>query len=995
MELQPPKPLERRVAVADAQAWTFFSAQLQEKHAAGGGLQSVRAAVAAVHTPHGAGAEQALEVGVLAICGRSASQPRRLVFSCGLACALVACALAGWAYPRDPEFSLNATQRGFGFVGVFAVLAGACALACVWFPGAFCRATTTRCPLALAASLLVYCEDGSQHVSAVQTRTGPDGGASCRCCTFRQLRFLYDTTADAFRVEDVLDVLRDAQTLGTPLTQGLSEETATQRREWHGSNLIAVPMPSLPRQAADEVLNPFVFFQLFSCVQWTLQAYWHYALIVLFITIAAAAISLVISRQNFRRLRDLSHHEALISVRRGGVEQRLLSTELVPGDVFVVEEGMDLPCDAVLVFGEALISEAMLTGESVPVAKMAAVPGCPVPAKAQLFGGTRVLQTRALGGVAVLARCARTGFSTEKGRLIRSILFPRAGRLDLTRDGNRFVAFVLLPMAVAGGIASCVHALQGGGAFTVASALDLVSIAVPPALPAAMMIGVATAVDRLRKRSIFCIAPNRVNMAGRITRVCFDKTGTLTFDGMTMMGCRPLLPDGAVFGDEVPAAAVPAACAVVAAVTPQERMALVMAACQSLRLLGTSLVGDPLEVVMLESSGWQLSAGDHDAVRVIAPGGKLCASQIQAYDFNSELARMAVVVRLEQSASAQSVHALVKGSPEAIATLCDPATVPPNFEAVLAQYAGGGYRVLGCAERVLSAEHAAAAAAGSLTRADAEAAGHLRFVGLAVLENKLKPSSAGVIAALQAAEMNVCMITGDHARTAVTVGRAANILSRDARVVLCDASPGGAPAYTKLATTLGEADESMDASCALGTECESFRFVATGAGFDALLAAAEQGAPEALTCVLKRLSIGARFQPHQKQRVVNLFIEGGEFTAFVGDGANDSAALKAADVGLSLTADAEASVAAPFTSKDAELVSCITLLLEGRAALATAFQLFKFMSLCVCCVRHGACGCLPSAPVQVCRGPVLVLAADEPVRDMCVALACLACSSPY
>jgi magnesium-transporting ATPase (P-type) len=109
--------------------------------------------------------------------------------------------------------------------------------------------------------------------------------------------------------------------------------------------------------------------------------------------------------------------------------------------------------------------------------------------------------------------------------------------------------------------------------------------------------------------------------------------------------------------------------------------------------------------------------------------------------------------------------------------------------------------------------------------------------------------------------MNVCMITGDHARTAVTVGRAANILSRDARVVLCDASPGGAPAYTKLALTLGEADESVDASCALGSECASFRFVATGAGFDALLAAAEQGAPEALACVLKRLSVGARFQP--------------------------------------------------------------------------------------------------------------------------------------
>ena len=962
IELQP-KPLERGVAVSEDAVWTFFSVQLQERHKADGRLHAVSAAT--VHTPCGAGAEQALEVGVLAICGRSASQPRRTVFAFGLASALVVCALAAWAYPRDPDFSLDATQRAFGSLGVFAVLAGACALACVWFPGSFCRATTSRCPLAHAVSLLIYCEDGSQHVAAVQTRTGPDGITSCRCCNFRELRFVFDARADAFQVGDTL---REDDALGAPLTQGLSEEMAKQRRAWHGSNLILVPMPSLPRQAADEVLNPFVFFQFFSCVQWTLQAYWHYALIVLLITVIAAAVSLFISRQNFRRLRDLSHHEALVSVRRGGLEQRLLSTELVPGDVFVVDEGMDLPCDAMMVFGEALISEAMLTGESVPVAKVAIVPGCPASAKAQLFGGTRVLQTRALGGAAVLARCTRTGFSTEKGRLIRSILFPRSGRLDLTRDGNRFVAFVLLPMAVAGGIASCVHALQAGGAFTVASALDLVSIAVPPALPAAMMIGVATAVDRLRSRAIFCIAPNRVNMAGRITRVCFDKTGTLTYDGMTMLAVRPLMPDGATFGDEVsapgaamfadevPAAEVPGACAVAAATTPQERMVLVMAACQSLRLLGTSLVGDPLEVVMLESSGWALSTGDHDAVRVTAPCGKLCVSQLQTFDFNSELARMTVVVREEQSTCAPvRVRVLVKGSPEAVASLCDPVTLPSNFEAMLALYAGGGYRVLGCADRILTAEQAAAATTRSLARAEAEAAGLLRFVGLVVLENKLKPSSAGVIAALQAAAMNVCMITGDHARTAVTVGRAANILSRDARVVLCDASPGGPPSYTKLATALGEADEPTDAAGVLGTESESYRFVATGAGFDALLAEAEQGAPEALACVLKRLSIAARFQPHQKQRAVNLFIEGGEFTAFVGDGANDSAALKAADVGLSLTADAEASVAAAFTSKDAELVSCITLLLEGRAALATAFQLFRFMALCV------FCGCCDSA----------------------------------
>jgi cation-transporting ATPase 13A3/4/5 len=115
-------------------------------------------------------------------------------------------------------------------------------------------------------------------------------------------------------------------------------------------------------------------------------------------------------------------------VLRGGAPAASLpSDELVPGDVFEVQANTDLPCDGVLVSGECLVSEAMLTGESVPVAK-AALAG----ARSLLSGGTRVLQARpAAPGGRVLARVARTGFATEKGRLIRSILFPRAGRMDL------------------------------------------------------------------------------------------------------------------------------------------------------------------------------------------------------------------------------------------------------------------------------------------------------------------------------------------------------------------------------------------------------------------------------------------------------------------------------------------------------------------------------------------------------------------------------------
>jgi hypothetical protein len=81
------------------------------------------------------------------------------------------------------------------------------------------------------------------------------------------VRFLYCADADTFVVEDAADPLADAAALGLSLTQGLCDDTVERRRSWHGRNLIDVPMPSVPRQLADECLNPFVFFQFFSCVQ--------------------------------------------------------------------------------------------------------------------------------------------------------------------------------------------------------------------------------------------------------------------------------------------------------------------------------------------------------------------------------------------------------------------------------------------------------------------------------------------------------------------------------------------------------------------------------------------------------------------------------------------------------------------------------------------------------------------------------------------------------
>ena len=69
-------------------------------------------------------------------------------------------------------------------------------------------------------------------------------------------------------------------------------------------------------------------------------------------------------------------------------------------------------------------------------------------------------------------------------------------------------------------------------------ALDLITIVVPPALPATLTIGTNFALQRLKAKQIFCISPQRVNVGGKLDVMCFDKTGTLTEDGLDVLGVR-------------------------------------------------------------------------------------------------------------------------------------------------------------------------------------------------------------------------------------------------------------------------------------------------------------------------------------------------------------------------------------------------------------------------------------------------------------------------
>jgi cation-transporting ATPase 13A3/4/5 len=119
----------------------------------------------------------------------------------------------------------------------------------------------------------------------------------------------------------------------------------------------------------------------------------------------------------------------------------------------------------------------------------------------------------------------------------------------------------------------------------------------------------------------------------------------------------------------------------------------------------------------------------------------------------------------------------------------------------------------------------------------------------------------------------------------------------------------------------------------------------TGKAFNHLINDTDPSQQAVLKQVLIKSQIYARMSPDDKAKLVEKLQEFCKTeVGMCGDGANDCAALKTADVGLSLS-EAEASIAAPFTSQIQDISSIVILLREGRCSLTTSFQCFKFIEL--------------------------------------------------
>ena len=422
-----------------------------------------------------------------------------------------------------------------------------------WFPAPSYRHRYHRCSLVEADFVLVYTKNRQSELCAVEPITASPASQVAellgryqrphnpalppdnRMIVFRHTRYVFNPTSHSF-VRLSTPASLPCSHVQAALVDGLSSTAASSSLSLHGGNELLITVPSVPSLLVHEVLHPFFVFQIFSLVLWCFEKYYYFAACIFIIATVSIATTVIETRRRLFALSELARFSSSVSVLRDGKWRTLQSSSVVPGDVLQLGTGV-LPCDVALLSGSCVVNESMLTGESLPILKSPVDLDNKPPsalislmsASHTLFSATSVLQLKpAYPHSHPLGLVTRTGWSTTKGSLILSILYPTPSSFRFVQQSFKFIGCLFLLSLV--GFFISVYQLERLGAsvgLIIVRALDLVTIIVPPSLPLALSVGTNYALVALRRAQLCCISPNRINMAGKVRVMCFDKTGEM------------------------------------------------------------------------------------------------------------------------------------------------------------------------------------------------------------------------------------------------------------------------------------------------------------------------------------------------------------------------------------------------------------------------------------------------------------------------------------
>ncbi len=637
-------------------------------------------------------------------------------------------------------------------------------------------------------------------------------------------------------VDDVLDLL------DTNPQQGLDIFEIKHRQEHFGLNVLTPKQGKSPLQRfLLQFNNPLVYILLVASLVTAVLKDPVDALVIFGVVLINAIIGYIQesrAEQAIAALAQTMTTEA--AVIRGGKVLRLPAAELVPGDIVQLQAGSRVPADLRLVTSRDLqVTEAALTGESVPVEKDATLlifhDAVLAERRNMTYASTLVTYGSASGVVVA------TGDGSEIGRISQLISSAAELETPLTRKISQFSHFLLVAILILSGLTFGIGLLRGQPLVdTLMAAIALAVGAIPEGLPAALTITLAIGVSRMaRRRAIIRNLP-AVETLGSTTVICSDKTGTLTQNQMTVQQIHTLggryMVTGVGYqpqGDIVAQEGAPAAWKEDAAVLETLKAGLLCNDSQLVESEGRwNVQGDPTEAALLTAAskgGLSLELTSHPR-------------RLDAIPFDSQHQYMATLH--------SNGVVYIKGAAEVLLDRCTGALDTAGqlvacdgepFRQALTSIASQGMRVLAFARLEKPG-------AQKISFADING---LTLLGLQGMIDPPRPEAVSAIRASQAAGITVKMITGDHALTAAAIGR---------QIGLCQDECGAVLTGTELAR-LSDAE---------------------------LIEQAE------------RVNVFARVAPEQKLRLVEALQARGHVVAMTGDGVNDAPALKQANIGVAM-----------------------------------------------------------------------------------------------
>lgn len=657
---------------------------------------------------------------------------------------------------------------------------------------------------------------------------------------------------------------------------GLSTEQARQRLARHGPNRLPAEATRHPLlRFLAQFHNTLIYFLLAAAVAAWLLGHRIDAAVIVAVVLINALVGFIQEGKAERALnaiRDLIAPHA--SALRDGHRTSVPATELVPGDIVLLEAGDRVPADLRLLRARSLlIDEAALTGESVAAEKSSE----PAAAAAALgdrhgmaFSGTLVAAGQGSGVVVA------TGADTEIGHI--SALIGSVQQLEtpllrqINQFGRRFTWLAIGAAVLLFAFAVWVRQFDWPDALIAVVALAVG--VVPEGLPAVITITLAIGVQRMAARNAVVRRLPAVETLGATSVICSDKTGTLTRNEMT---ARRLVtaghhieaagsgyaPEGALTTDNDDD---------IAALSAATQLLRTAVLCNDAHLRHADgqwrVDGDPMEGALLALA---MKAGlDPEHVR-----GEWNRRDEIPFD-----AQHKFMATLHAGPNGEALVS-VKGAPERLLEMCDRqltevgtvALRPDQWADRIAAAACAGERVLGFAVKSMPADAA---------RVDfADLAQGVVFVGLVGFIDPPRPEAIAAIAECRSAGIGVKMITGDHGATAQAIARQLGF--------------GGAPK------------------------------VVTGTELDVV-------DDRELPILARDTAVFARTSPEHKLRIVRALQARSAVVAMTGDGVNDAPSLKQADVGIAMghKGTEAAKEAAEMVLLDDNFASIVAAVHEGR-----------------------------------------------------------------